>query len=99
MPRSNRCLKHSPLDAGDKYIVAKKLVKGATELMYTISEREYYLNSEDVRVINMKHTEVDVRRSARRAATNNKKTYEFDEGEIEKLKIGCWDPSRQVVNL
>ena len=66
--------------------------------MYATSEREYYLNSEDVRVINMKHRELDVRRSARNGV-NDKKTYEFDENEIEKLKIGCWDPSRHVVNL
>ena len=87
---------------GDKYILARKLIKGATELMYATSEREYYLNSEDVRVINMEHREIDVRRSARRVArsgVNDKKTYEFVESEIEKLKIGCWDPSRQVVNL
>ena len=90
------------IDAGDKYILARKLIKGATELMYATSEREYYLNIEDLRVINMKHREVDLRRSARRVArngVNDKKTYAFVESEIEKLKIGCWDPSRQVVNL
>ena len=40
----------------------------------------------------MKHRELDVRRSTR-SGVNDKKTYEFDENEIEKLKIGCWDPS------
>lgn len=92
------------MHTGDKYILARKLIKGPTELMYSISDREYYLNSEDVRVINMKHTEVhrQVRRSSRSAAisnSNDRKTYEFNEQEIDKLRLRCWNPATQVVNL
>ena len=90
----------SQLCTGDKYILARKLVKGATDLMYCTSEREYYLNSEDVRVINMKHKEVAVRRTARRVSSlSSKTTYEFDESEMEELKLGCWNPHTQLGNL
>ena len=84
---------------GDRYIIARKLVKGATELHYATSDRDYYLSSEDVRVSNMKHSEVVVRRSSRGVAATDKKTYEFDQQDMERLKLACWDPLTQRVNL
>ena len=80
---------------GDKYIRAKKLIRGATDLMYVTSEREYNLHSGDVRVINMKHKEVEVRKSSRKAVvlcSVGKKTYSFDEKEINTLMTLCWQP-------
>ena len=43
------------VDSGDKYIVARKLIQGATELMYITTDLEFYLFSEDVRMSTMKH--------------------------------------------
>jgi hypothetical protein len=83
------------LSIGDKYIRARKLVRGPTDLMYITTERDYNLHAEDVRVINMKHKEVIARRSSRRAQTSNKKTYMFDERELEALKCKCWRPLNQ----
>ena len=67
--------------------------------MYVASDREYYLNSEDVRTVNMKHSEVALRRTARRIATNSKKTYEFDLDEIATLRLRCWRPLQDCINL
>jgi hypothetical protein len=61
--------------------------------MYVTTELEYYIHSEDVRMINMVHSRVAVRKSSRSiAATNNKETYELIEDEIDTLKKRCWDP-------
>jgi hypothetical protein len=80
------------IQAGDKYIHATKLIRGATELMYVASDRDFYINSEDVRVINMQHQEVQVRRSARQLAAPSKPTYEFNIDEIALLQMRCWQP-------
>ena len=85
--------------AGDRYIEAIKLRKGATEAMYVESDRKYYLNCEDIRFVDMEHTIVAVRQSARRVVTNSKKTYEFNVDEIESLKRMCWQPLHDCVNL
>ena len=80
---------------GNKYIRARKLVRGSTDLMYVTTERDYNLHAEDIRVINMKHKEVVARRSSRRGQTSNKKTFTFDEHELERLKCKCWQPLNQ----
>jgi hypothetical protein len=67
-------------------------VKGPTELMYSSSEKEYNLHSEDVRVIDMKHKKVEVRRSNRQPIASNKVTILLDEGGLDELKLGCWVP-------
>jgi hypothetical protein len=77
---------------GDKYITARKLIRGATENMYVTTELEYFLNSEDVRVIDMKHSKLEVRKSARRVVASNKETFTFDDEELETLKKRCWQP-------
>jgi hypothetical protein len=70
-------------------------VRGSTDLMYVTTERDYNLHAEDIRVINMKHKEVVARRSSRRGQTSNKKTFTFDEHELERLKFKCWQPLNQ----
>ena len=77
---------------GNKYIRARKYVKGPTELMYSSSEKEYNLHSEDVRAINMKHKKIEVRRSNRQPIASNKVTILLDEGELGELKLSCWVP-------
>ena len=85
---------------GERYIIARKLIKGATELQYVASDRQFYLNCEDVRVGSMKHSEVVVRRSSRATTMpTDKKIYEFDQQDVQKLKLACWDPLTQRVNL
>ena len=61
--------------------------------MYSTTECELYnMSVEDVRFVNMKHSEVEVRRSSRQSVVSNVKTYELDESEIETLKARCWEP-------
>ena len=80
--------------SGDKYISARKMIRGPTEGIYITSEVDFYLNSEDVRVINVQHSEVPVRRSGRALAraASNKKTYSIDDEDIETLKNKCYKP-------
>ena len=74
-------------------IRARKLLRGATDLLYTTSELEFNLNSEDVRLLHMKHSDVKVRRSARsKIQGNSMKTYLFDEHDMDILKARCWKP-------
>lgn len=73
--------------------MARKLIRGATETMYVTTELEYYLQSKDVRMINMVHSRVEVRKSSRSiVATNNRETYELIQDEIDTLKKRCWGP-------
>jgi TRAP-type uncharacterized transport system substrate-binding protein len=83
----------SAFGLGDKYIVARKMVRGPTDGIYITSEQEFFMNSEDVRVINMKHSEVQVRKSARALtqAASNKKTYKIEDEDMETLKNKCWE--------
>jgi hypothetical protein len=80
------------IKAGDKYIQATKLRRGATELLYVATDRDFYINSEDVRFVNMQHEEVRVRRSARQLSAPTKPTYEFNVDEIATLQMRCWQP-------
>jgi hypothetical protein len=80
---------------GEKYIRAKKLIRGATDLMYVTTELEYNLHSEDVRVVSMSNSELVVRKSARQAviaSSAGKKTYLLIEKELNVLKERCWTP-------
>ena len=81
------------ITAGEKYITTRKLIRGATENMYVTTELEFYLHSEDVRVINMQHSKIEVRRSSRQAQASNKESFLFNQTEIETLKSRCWDPN------
>jgi hypothetical protein len=79
--------------SGEKYIVARKLIKGSAALVYVTTEMEYNLHSEDVRIVNMKHSKVKVRKSTRNPAqASNKDTYLFEEDEMDTLKEMCWKP-------
>ena len=49
-------------------------------------------SSEDVRFVDMKHSEIEVRRSSRASVVSATKVYDLDEGEIETLKQRCWEP-------
>jgi hypothetical protein len=76
--------------AGEKFIHARKLRRGGAENMYVETDQDYYLMCEDVRLPNMQHKEVPVRRSARQLAAPANKTFEFDLEEIETLQLRCW---------
>jgi len=69
------------IKAGDKYIQARKL-HCESALVYSETDLLFYMNSEDVRVLDMTAVEREVR------ATRNKatKSYKFLESEIEALK-------------
>ena len=58
--------------------------------MYSSTDLEFNLHSEDVRAINMKHSEVESRRSSRASTITTAKVHTFDEVEIEELKLKCW---------
>lgn len=77
---------------GDKYIMARKLKKTALEGVYSISDMDFYLNSEDVRFVDMKHTEVERRQSQRSQTAPNSKLHKLVPKEIDQLKRLCWHP-------
>jgi hypothetical protein len=68
------------------------MVRGPTEGIYITSRTEYHLMSEDVRAINMKHSEVQVRKSARAKVASNKKIYKIEDEDMDTLKSVCWKP-------
>lgn len=74
------------------YIRARKLKKCKGGLVYTTTECEYNMGIEDVRFVDMKHSEIEVRRSSRASVVSNARTYELNEDEIETLKTRCWEP-------
>ena len=74
------------------YIRARKCKKGASGSMYTTTECEFNMSVEDVRFVDIKHSEIEVRRSTRASVVSSAKTYELDEDEVETLKHRCWEP-------
>ena len=84
------------VDLGEKYMDARKLIRGATELMYVTTDLVYYLHSEDVRITSMKHSKVEVRKSSRSMAPSNKEIHLFDEEEMQTLKIRCWKGNQSI---
>jgi hypothetical protein len=74
------------------YIRARKCKKGASSTMYTTTECEFNMGIEDVRFVDMKQSEIEVRRSSRASVVSAAKVYDLDEGEIETLKQRCWEP-------
>ena len=50
------------------------------------------MGSEDVRVVDMEHKEVEVRRSSRNAVASNVKTFTMSKKALDKLKERCWQP-------
>ena len=75
-----------------KYIRARKFVKGQSEVMHSSADCEFNLHSEDVRVINMKHSQVKSTRSSRATTITTAKVYMFDKDEIGQLQLTCWKP-------
>jgi len=71
--------------------VARKLIKGSAANMYVTTELEFNLHSEDVRFVDMQHSKVKVRKSARNPVpSSNKDSYIFEEEEMNTLKTRCW---------
>ena len=62
--------------------------------MYSTTECEFNMGSEDVRVVDMEHEEVKVRRSSRNAVASNVKTFTctMSKKALDKLKERCWQP-------
>ena len=85
------------IKAGDRFIRAQKLHrKSALVYVETDSEFIFFLNSEDVRIPNMKCTVTEERR--RRSTRNNStdsanKSYKFNESEVELLKCRVHMPA------
>jgi hypothetical protein len=105
-PRVQRRLLHGGPDgkswngvikAGDRFIRAQKLHrKSAQVYVETDSKFIFFLNSEDVRVPDMKCTVIEERR--RRSTRNNStdsasKSYKFSETEVELLKCRVHMPA------
>jgi hypothetical protein len=74
------------------FIRARKCQKGTEGLMYSTTECEFNMGSEDVRVVDMEHEEVKVRRSSRNAVASNVKTFTMSKKALDKLKERCWQP-------
>ena len=80
------------VSAGEKYVRCRKFRVGPTDCMYSSTDLEFNLHSEDVRFVDMQHKEVEQRRSPRRGVVSNSKVYNLEKTEIETLKGRCWKP-------
>ena len=58
------------MNPGDEYILAEKYVRGVREDMYTKTDKEFYVFSDDVRFVDLTVTTVAQRRGSRRGATS-----------------------------
>ena len=80
------------ITVGMPFIRARKCQKGTDGLIYSTTECEFNMGSEDVRVVDMEHEEVKVRRSSRNAVASNVKTFTMSKKALDKLKERCWQP-------
>ena len=80
------------ISKGMQYIRARKYRRSVDELMYSSTDCEFHLSSEDVRVANMKHKPVGVRRSSRASVVSNVQTITLDRESLGKLKTKCCNP-------
>jgi hypothetical protein len=80
------------ISEGMQYIRARKYRRGVDELMYSSTDCEFNLSSEDVRVANMEHKPVEVRRSSRASVVSNVQTITLVRKSLEKLKNKCCNP-------
>ena len=62
------------------------------EGMYPVTDAQFYLNSGDVRFVDMKHEEVERRQSKRSQQLPTNKLHKLDTKQIESLKKSCWGP-------
>ena len=60
--------------------------------MHSVTDTQFYLNSEDVRFVDMKHEEVERRQSKRSQQLPTNKLHKLDTKQLESLKKSCWDP-------
>ena len=60
--------------------------------MYSSTDCEFNLSCEDVRVANMEHKPVEVRRSSRASVVSNVQTITLVRKSLEKLKNKCCNP-------
>ena len=72
--------------------MARKLQKTSVEGMYSVTDTQFYLNSEDVRFVDMKHEEVEQRQSKRSQQLPTNELHKLDTKQIKSLKKSCWDP-------
>ena len=71
------------------------MIMGPMESIYVDTDLEFYVNSEDVRLLNIRHEELpQVRRSQRHGQA--KKKYEINKEDIESLKLECYTPLDQL---
>ena len=77
---------------GDKYIIARKLKKTAIEDVYSTTDLQFYLNSEDVRFVDMKFEEVQRKRSSRNQQVPGDKLLKLETKELGILRSRCWQP-------
>ena len=80
------------IKAGEKHIRCRKFKKGPTECMYSTTELEFNLHSEDVGFVGMQHEKVERRNNSRRGVASGAKVYNLDCEEIEILKGRCLHP-------
>jgi hypothetical protein len=81
------------ISGGMQYIRARKFKRGADDLMYSSTDCEFNLSSEDVRAVSMAHERVEVRRSSRASVVSNVKTITLERRTLELLKARCWHPA------
>ena len=72
--------------------MARKLQKSSIEGMYSVTDTEFCLNSEDVCFVDMKHAEVERRQSKRSQQFPTNKLHKLDTKQIKSRKKSCWDP-------
>ena len=91
--RADTC-RMGQITVGMPYTRARKCKKGADGLLYCTTECEFNMSSKDVRVVEMEHEEVAVRRSPRASVTSNVETFRLSKGAVHncKLKHRCWQP-------
>ena len=78
--------------SGDKYIIARKLKKTAIEDVYSTTDLQFYINSEDVRFVGMGFEEVQRKKSKRNQQRSWDKLLKLKVNELEALKFRCWQP-------
>ena len=80
------------MSEGMRYIRARKYKQATDDLMYSSTDCDFNLGSEDVRVASMVHGQVEVRRSSRASVVLTVRTITLGKGCYEVLKIRSCNP-------
>jgi hypothetical protein len=80
------------ISEGMRYIRARKYKQAADELMYSSTDCDFNLSSEDVRVASMVYKQVAVRRSSRASVVSKVKTITLEKKCYELLKLRSFNP-------